>query len=293
MKSMTGFGKGAASAPDGGVYSVEISSVNRKQLEIRLQLGAALAEQEAAVRHLVAEKISRGAVSVRADFRVCPESSGRVTVDTELLKELMSGAMSVRRELGLPETELDTASFMLIPGVVRSAEVQLDDEAHLALFNRALAQALENFDRMRSAEGDNLYDYFVQRLKMLREWHGQLRSGVAAMEPECRKRLLDKLAAENLPVAPDDERFLKELVFYLDKSDVTEELTRLNSHFEQFERYIGTDGPSGRSLDFLLQEMFREITTLGNKAGKSGVGEIVVKFKTELEKIREQIQNIE
>ena len=104
---------------------------------------------------------------------------------------------------------------------------------------------------------------------------------------------MDKLAASDLPVDVQDERFLKELLYYADKSDVTEELTRLSSHFVQFRNFLNGAAGGGRSMDFLVQEMFREITTLGNKAGSGAVAEVVVKFKSELEKIREQIQNVE
>ena len=108
-----------------------------------------------------------------------------------------------------------------------------------------------------------------------------------------KRRLLEKLSAENLPVAADDDRLLKEVLFYADKSDVTEEITRLHSHFAQFRGFLENPGPVGRSLDFLMQELFREITTLGNKAGIPGVSPLVVAFKSELEKLREQVQNVE
>ena len=108
-----------------------------------------------------------------------------------------------------------------------------------------------------------------------------------------KQKLIEKITAENLPVDTNDERLLKEVLLYADKADITEEITRLESHFRQFDGFLAASEPVGRSLDFLLQEMFREITTLGNKAGSSDITPIVVAFKSELEKIREQVQNIE
>ena len=116
---------------------------------------------------------------------------------------------------------------------------------------------------------------------------------VKFLDIHLRKRLEEKLQTAGLPVDLNDERLLKEILFYADKADVTEEITRLNSHIRQFRNFLEEDKPVGRSMDFLLQEFFREITTLGNKAGSGPVASVVVKFKTELEKIREQIQNIQ
>ena len=130
-------------------------------------------------------------------------------------------------------------------------------------------------------------------LELLENMHSTLAALVAAQPEAAKKRLLAKFEAEKLPIAVDDAQLLKEVLFYIDKGDVTEELTRLSSHFEQFRNFLAAAVPVGRSLDFLAQEMFREITTLGNKAFIPGVSPVVVEFKSEMEKIREQIQNLE
>ena len=132
-----------------------------------------------------------------------------------------------------------------------------------------------------------------KRLKSLEMMHGELYM-MTSMQPDLvKQRLLNRFANEKFPIEADDPTLLREVLFYIDRGDVTEELTRLSSHFEQFRKFLDSDVPVGRSLDFLMQELFREITTLGNKAFAGGVSRKVVAFKAEAEKIREQIQNVE
>ena len=147
---------------------------------------------------------------------------------------------------------------------------------------------------MRETEGAALRNELAGRLAGLRELLAAIEPDTAGLAEAAKTKLLAKLEAEKLPVDTNDERLLKEVLFYADKSDVTEEIARLKSHFEQFDRFLAaSDEPAGRSMDFLIQEMFREITTLGNKAGTSAVSHRVVAFKAELEKMREQVQNVE
>ena len=147
---------------------------------------------------------------------------------------------------------------------------------------------------MRNAEGEALRQDLAGRMDFLRNKLNAIRPFAAGITERIKQRLLEKLEAENLAADPHDERLLRELLFYADRADVTEEITRLESHFGQFASFLNNDHePVGRSLDFLVQEMFREITTLGNKAGSSDISPLVVAFKAELEKIREQVQNVE
>ena len=133
----------------------------------------------------------------------------------------------------------------------------------------------------------------LARLEKFEAWHGEL-AGLTAAYPEiARERIMSRLANEKLPVSADDPGLMREVLFYVDKGDVTEELTRLSCHFKQFRVFLESAEPVGRNMDFLAQEIFREITTLGNKAAVAGASPLVVAFKAEMEKIREQIQNIE
>ena len=146
---------------------------------------------------------------------------------------------------------------------------------------------------VNKGKGAALKNDLESRERLLESLLAEIEPLAAEMNAGIKARLLARLEEEKIPVPGDDERLLKEVLFYADKADVTEEITRLHSHFGQFRRFLAESKPVGRSLDFLMQEMFREITTLGNKAGVPAVSPLVVAFKSELEKLREQIQNVE
>ena len=290
MKSMTGFGKGVVTAEDGTLFSVEVSSVNRKQLEIRLSLPSDLASWEPEARKRIAAVISRGALQVRVN--ITQSASALADLDRARLDALIELCVAERRKRGL-DADLDIAGLLSLPGVFGSAGVRNAETALLSL-NAALEQALSGFSAMREKEGEALRSDLAGRLTGLRALLAGIEPFAADLAAAAKTRLLAKLEAESLPVDLNDERMLREVLFYADKSDVTEEITRLKSHFEQFDRFLAaSDEPTGRSMDFLIQEMFREITTLGNKAGTSEVSHRVVAFKSELEKMREQVQNVE
>ena len=286
--SMTGFGSGNAEVNGNSVYA-EISTVNRKQLEIRFSLPRDLASLEPELRKLLQSKLSRGQVSVRLNRQsASSESAG---INHERVGALIEAAKELGRKFNIDGT-LTMAQILTMPGVFDDTAEELPEDLKNAAC-QALTAAADALNNMRSVEGEALKNELTGRLELLEAMHKQLLPEAANIEAQLKQRLLDKLAASELPVDVQDERFLKELLYYADKSDVTEELTRLSSHFVQFRNFLSGAPGGGRSMDFLVQEMFREITTLGNKAGSGAVAEIVVRFKSELEKIREQIQNVE
>ena len=210
-------------------------------------------------------------------------------------RERVAALIAASRELGNEfkvNGELTMADVLSMPGVFEESSEEVSDEMkNLAM--QALSGAVTALNKMRAAEGEALAVELAGRLELLEEMHKTLVPEVGNIEQAIKTRLLEKLANSSLPVDVNDERFLKEMLYYADKSDVTEELTRLSSHFVQFRSFLAGAEGGGRSMDFLVQEMFREITTLGNKAGSGAVANVVVRFKTELEKIREQIQNVQ
>ena len=187
---------------------------------------------------------------------------------------------------------LTMAQVLTMPGVFEESSEDVSEEVKSAVIS-ALSDAVKALNNMRAAEGAALKNELEERISLLESLREKLLPEVGMIEQNIKNKLLEKLADANLPVDVNDERFLKEVLYYTDKSDVSEELTRLASHFVQFKSFLNGAEGGGRSMDFLVQEMFREITTLGNKAGSGAVANVVVKFKTELEKIREQIQNIQ
>ena len=213
-------------------------------------------------------------------------------IDRNMLDMLISEAVQARKRAGLSGA-VNVEQLIAIPGVMQSSPVDGSSAEVAELFEKALTAAGENYQKMRRSEGANLREDLEKRIKSLEMLHGELFMMVSVQPDLVKQKLLSRFAAEKFPIEADDPALLKEVLFYIDRGDVTEELTRLTSHFEQFRKFLDADVPVGRSLDFLMQELFREITTLGNKAFASGVSRKVVAFKAEAEKIREQVQNIE
>lgn len=295
MKSMTGFGRGTASAVSVGLtFTVEISSINRKQSDIRVSLPPEMAGFEPMLRQLVNERISRGALGVRVISRAEGAAAAVVQLNSAVLQELIKETITLQRNLGLPE-KVELRDFFVLPGVVENIVPDLDRPEIVEALTTAAVKAIEALQTMKNEEGNNLKADIAARLQTLRTTVDRVEPLVSAIPQMQKERLLQRLTESGLNIDLNDERVMRELVIFSDKSDVTEELTRLRSHFDQFDVYMrnGTNEPVGRSLDFLVQEIFRELTTLGNKAGTAEVSPLVVKMKTEVEKIREQIQNVE
>lgn len=287
MRSMTGFGRGESSD---GVFTVEISGVNRKQLEMRFSLPGQLLCAETALRNRISAKVSRGNIVVKVSLNVS-RCAGVGALDMPRLEMIVADARKAAEKLGL-SPDIRMGELLGLPGVVSGdcgMEFSGCPEELVEAFDRAFAA----FDAMRLAEGRNLSADLSGRLGELSEMTDGLRAYGADLTIKVRDRLMNVLRDSGIKVDYNDERVLKEVVFFADRADVTEELTRLDSHFVQFREFLRSEAPVGRSLDFLIQEMFREITTFGNKASGTGASRLVVEYKTALEKMREQIQNIE
>lgn len=295
FNSMTGFGKGAAICPANQIrFTIEITSVNRKQLEIRASLARELAGYEPLLRKMVADKISRGTINIRAEISRddnSPTSSAKI--NRVLLENLFAGCRDLQKQLGLQET-LKLSDLLTVPGVIEPVLPDIHLPEMEDAFASATSAALDALMAMRRQEGETLRQDLAARLKKLCHQLSDIESGVAQLPMIFREKLRERLNAAGASGLFNDEALLREVVMYADRADVTEEIVRLKSHFSQFEHFLhGAEPCPGRSLDFLVQELFREINTLGNKAGGCNISPIVVGFKAELEKIREQIQNIE
>ena len=293
MFSMTGFGRGCASF-SGGEFQVEVTSINRKQLEVRTIIPTEFAADDNLLRKLVANYISRGQVYIKVSVAKQATSVSGIEVDKASLLKLIEISKDMRSLAGL-SSEVDVETLMTIPNIVIKANELSEEEHAVAVeqLTKAAEAALAQFQAMRLAEGEVLKADFINRLGLLKNLLAEIIPYVEDYPDKIKAKLLERLAKENLPVEVTDEQLLKEVLYYTDRADVTEEITRLRSHFSQFETFLNTETPVGRQMDFLMQEMFREITTLGNKAGSSEVSPKVIAFKSELEKIREQVQNVE
>ena len=293
MKSMTGYGRGDSSAK-GVQLAVEISSVNRRQVEVAVSLPNELDSLEADLRKIVLASVARGRVSGRVTLQRPSGKANRSILINEAQAEAYKKALAKLADgMGLRD-DLSLETILRLPGVMEAGEDEVDPVAMLPTLKRALGQALGQLQDMRSKEGANLERDLAKRLASLRRITKRVAKRAPKVVEHHRTRLLERLAKADIDVADaDDERFLREVVYFTDRSDISEELTRLESHFDQVDGCLISNEPVGRKLDFLAQEMFREVNTIGSKANDSEISQEVVTLKTELEKIREQVQNVE
>lgn len=291
MNSMTGFG--AATAPLGGSsLRVEISGVNRKQAEIAIAIPRAWTALETEVREHIAKAVSRGRVNVSITLQRPADTPAPLCIDRARLQALANSIQEMTDVLGRPvDTTLDALIRLGI--VAEETENNLaEEEVHAALLP-TVEEALQAFLSLRGQEGANMKRDLLTRIDTLRQYRQELAERSAGVALRHREVLLKRLEESGLPLPADDERIIKEIALFADRCDVSEEMTRLESHLNQFVLICDKTEPVGRTLDFLCQEIFRELNTTGSKANDAQLAQIVVSAKTELEKIREQVQNIE
>lgn len=290
---MTGFGRGEATYL-GFRFVVEASSVNRRQLEIAVDAREPLSLLEPQIRQTVAGFVTRGRITVRASMQALDgRPATAVRVNMALARHCHRELTQLSRALRMPGP-VTIEQLIRIPGVIETVHPELDPARLWPGLRKALAAALAGMCRMRRAEGAHLKSDLEKRLRKMRRVCSLIARRAPHVAEEYRARLMERIARAGLTLTNDDrDRLAREVVLYADRCDITEELTRLNSHFEQFQRALASEQPTGRTLDFICQEMARELNTLGAKANDARISEQVVFLKSELEKIREQVQNIE
>ena len=289
---MTGYGCGEASA--GGIkVEIELSSVNRKQFDIRINLPRQLISLESRVTELVHRSIARGSVSGTINIGVSGKARlDSASVDLDVAKGYVKAIRKAARELGLKD-DLGARILLQLPEVVHFESVPGDSEKMWHLIEKALNGAVDRLAGMRKVEGKALEKDIACRMKKLKVILEQIADLAPCVSVKYREALLRRLEKAGIGINSEDPQLIKELAFFADKSDVSEEITRLGSHFKQTSAIMASDETAGRPLDFLCQEMFREINTIGSKANDSEITKHVVTFKTELECVREQVQNVE
>ncbi len=293
MNSMTGAGWGECSH-DGLKVTVELSSVNRKQSEISVSLPRELELLESQVRDEVNRRVSRGRVSVKVMLNAAEGRAGaRVQVNTALAEAYVTELRKLAKHLGL-SGELSAELLLRTPGVFETGARVSNAEEFWPSVRNALEDALALMLKMRAREGAHLKKDLCDRIATMRKAVTRIRKEAPLVQKRYREQLIERIKAAGLQeLQIDEERVCKEVVFFADRSDITEELTRLQSHFQQFDDCVKSGDPVGRTLDFLAQEINREINTIGSKANDAAISREVVELKTELEKFREQAQNVE
>jgi uncharacterized protein (TIGR00255 family) len=266
--------------------------VNRKQSDVVINLPRDLVELEPRIRQTINENISRGRTNATVSLHSGANGARNLALNTDLARSYHEAMRSLQKELDAPG-EISIATILQAPGVMRFPEEALNPEDTWPAVEGALRAALADLIKMREREGKHLAKDLIHRLKAIRKKLKEVR----ALHPDVVKRyraaLLDRIEKAGLPLANEDERVLKEITFFADRADVSEELTRLESHLAQFAHHLRSKEPVGRTLEFITQEIFRELNTLGAKANDAAISQRVIGCKAELEKIREQVQNLE
>ncbi len=291
MRSMTGCGRGNAEDGDWEA-SVEVRSVNHRFLDVACRLPRNLSFLEDMVRRAIAGKVRRGHVDVFVNVRRMEGAQQEVRVNLPLAESYLMAAKVLGEKLGKKNGKMMVAQLMRMDGVLEVTEAAMDEEAVAAAVQGALNGALSQLDEMRLREGAALASDLKQHLDAA-EAIGQL---IAERAPgvveDYRKRLQERLQKVNTEPA-DPIRLAQEVALWADKCAIDEELSRLSSHISQMRTCLAAEGEIGKRMDFLIQEMNREANTMGSKANDAEIAQLVVELKSEIEKLREQVQNAE
>ena len=292
MKSMTAFGRGEKTA-EGRTVAVEIRTLNRRYLETAVRLPREFLQLEDPIKKTVAERISRGRVDVIVTVRSGTEVEREVEVNLPLARAYHKALCELGESLGMRDAvRLET--LLSLEGIVTAAEAEKDVEAIWAVLSSCLNEALDALEAMRVSEGEAIQREFEQRLHQVATRLADIKELAPSVLAQCHDRLKERITLlTEGKVELDPARLAQEAAHLADKGDITEEIVRSESHLQQFRGMLESWGPTGRALDFLLQELNREVNTMGSKGGDAQIAHMVVELKSELEKIREQVQNVE
>jgi uncharacterized protein (TIGR00255 family) len=273
--------------------SVELRTYNSRGLDIALRIPPWYASLEEKIKGLIAGKLVRGRVEGRIWVRDTSEKSDAYEVDMVKARSFVVAAQVLKEKLQLPG-EVTLEQLAALPGVVRPVENTQAAEEHWPLIASCLSEVLEVLDQMRAKEGSHTGVDLAQRLDLIEQQLTQIEHASAGLLNQYRDKLQARidLLTQGL-VSLDPMRVAQEVALMADRSDISEEVTRARSHIAQFRATLAADEPAGRKLNFLLQEFNREFNTMGSKVGQAEVAHIIVAVKTEIEKLREQVQNIE
>jgi len=293
IKSMTGYGK-AEAVLAGRKFTMEMKSVNHRFLEISLRLPGMLLPLEGEIKKRIGEKFSRGRIeaTLRVDGDGNAENEGRFTLNLPLVRNYHALLRQLKEEFHLGD-EITLAMMAGFRDAFVPAETIQDPATLWEGLSKILADAIRTLTEMREKEGESLKRDLTARLDRI----GGFLEGIAGRAPQVvldyQKRLTDRVRELTGGMVIDEARLLQEVAIMAEKSDITEEIVRFRSHIDQFTELLTGDDAAGRKIDFLIQEMGREINTIGSKSGNAEISRSVIEIKSELAKLREQVQNIE
>jgi uncharacterized protein (TIGR00255 family) len=290
MHSMTGYGRGQAMS-QGTKVIAEIQSLNKRQTEILVNLPAALASLESDLRAKIDRTLHRGRIIVTISASG-PAAHHQPFIDSDLAKLYLARFKQLQKDLALPG-DITIETILRVPGVVSASEPVVLDSSTRTAVDTALDLALEQLLQMRAKEGSTLHKELLRRIRVIDRALEKIRKLQPRVAKRYRAILLERVQKIGLEITLDDDRLVKDVMFFAERSDFSEELSRLESHLDQFLETTHKQQAIGRTLEFISQELGRELNTLSAKANDAEISQLVVQCKAELEKVREQIQNVE
>lgn len=291
IKSMTGYGSGKAESGS-KTFTVEIKSVNSRYSDFSIKMPRIYTFLEDPIRKAASARINRGKVDIYINVESGGEEDSVVKVNTSLAKEYLTGLKNLSAELEIP-SNTTAETFLRIPDIFIVDKAPEDEEIIKSTVLSALSQALDGFDEMRIAEGEKLVCDLREHLAFIANATQEVEKRSPKIVTEYRARIEERMRDILGSASYDENRLLTEVAIFADKVNVNEETVRLRSHVDQFTQMLDEGGSVGRKIDFLIQEMNREINTIGSKSNDLDVARIVIDVKAEIEKLREQIQNVE
>lgn len=291
MYSMTGFGKGTCAA-DGREMTVELKSVNNRFLDISMRLPRSLNQLEEPFRRALQQRLSRGHIDVFVNYRNTRSDARAVWLDTPLMEAYVQQARKAAEALSLTD-DLTLSRVLSLPDVAEIIPADEDEEALLSLGEQTVHLAIDALLKMRLGEGERLKQDLHSRIVRMEEYAASIEKRAPGVAEDYRKKLTERIEEIMKDTEVDRSRLATEIALFADRAAIDEEIVRLKSHLVHFNELLEIQEPAGRKMDFLIQEMNRECNTIGSKANDAALTDLVLLCKAEIEKLREQIQNIE
>jgi len=291
LNSMTGFGRGESES-NGLTITVELKSVNHRFLDLSIRTPRQLSALEEVVRQTLKRRFARGRVEASVYCNFADSAMKNVSINMQLVESYLSAAKTISKVTGI-KNKVTMADVLRLPEVISFEKAEIDEEAIRPVLDDALAKDCDALEAARKAEGQRISEDILARIDILAGIVEQIEAREPIVIEEYRQRLRAKLEEYLADSEIDPNRFNQEILYFTDKANVTEEMVRLKSHFAQLRETLSKNSANGRSLDFIVQELNREFNTTGSKSSDLTVTNCVLSAKAEVEKIREQVQNIE
>ena len=292
IKSMTAYGRGEYNQ-GASVFTAELKSLNNRFRDIILRMPRTLQVLENEIRSQISSRVRRGRVEVSIQMETnAGEGEYQLELNAPLVKSYFRIFRELNEEFGLDEKVSPDSLYQMKDIIIfKTPDVEIDDVR--PGLQEVLGLAMESLDKMRMVEGKAIEEDFLKRLKIIEEYLDDIEENAPKIVDEYKKRLEDKIQKISGEMVLDESRLIQEVAIFADRCDITEEIVRFRSHLKQFRDFMSKDDSIGRRLDFLIQEINREVNTIGSKATDSSISSKVVEIKAELEKLREQVQNVE